>query len=354
MTQSIAFAVPGDIRTLTGGYLYDFNLMTALSDLGVNVRHMQWGPDFPHPAQHHAAEALAQLQALPTDRPALIDGLAYGALDTEGLRKVAAPLFALVDHPLAQEPGLNPDIAQGMARREQANLDLARHIFVTSPHTGDILQRHYAVTADRITVVRPGFVRPALGPSDKADPPLILSVGLLAQRKGHDILLHALSRITDLSWQADIVGRDHEPGMTATLTALIDELGLSGRVRLSGEIDAAALDARYRSATLFALATRYEGYGIVFGEAMGHGLPIVSTRAGAVPETVGDAAGLLVPPDDPRAFGDALRHLLGDPRARKACARASLSAAEALPGWADAAALVRDAMALADRPFAAR
>jgi len=233
-----------------------------------------------------------------------------------------------------------------MAARERANLELARHIFVTSPHTGTLLGAQYGVEAARITVVRPGFLRPdAAAPVAKASPPLILSVGILAQRKGHDVLLRALAQITDLDWQADIVGRDHEAGMTAALTALIEELGLSGRVTLSGEITAEALDARYRQATLFALATRYEGYGIVFGEAMGYGLPIVSTRTGAVPETVGEAAGLLVPVEDSAAFAQALRHLLGAPEAREACAAASLRAAEALANWQDAAALVAGAIA---------
>ncbi len=347
MARSIAFAVPGDIRTLTGGYLYDLNLMNALSGLSLDVTHMEWGQSFPHPTYEHAQAALEQLQALPADTAALVDGLAYGALDTAGLREVKAPLFALVHHPLALEPGLEAGLADAMAQREKANLAFARHIFVTSPHTGDILKQQYGVAQERVTVVRPGFEMPT-APSEtaKADPPLILSVGLLARRKGHDILLHALAQITDLDWEADIVGRDHEPGMTENLTGLIGELGLAGRVRLSGEVSSGALNERYRSATLFALATRYEGYGIVFGEAMGHGLPIVSTRAGAVPETVGPDAGLLVPPEDPQAFAAALRRLLTVPEERAACASASLRAAGGLTSWAGSAALVRDAMIL--------
>jgi glycosyltransferase involved in cell wall biosynthesis len=340
--NTLAFAVPGDIRTLTGGYLYDFNLMTALSAADLDVQHMAWGDSFPQPTRSDAAQALSQLRALGPDQAALVDGLAYGALDTESLRRVTATLFALVHHPLALEPGLDPALADSMAAREKANLDLARHIFVTSPHTADILREHYGVAPDRITVVKPGFGPPNPTETEKADPPLILSVGLLARRKGHDILLRALAQITDLEWQADIVGRDHEAGMTAKLTAMIHDLDLGTRVRLSGEVSEQALHSRYSRATLFALATRYEGYGIVFGEAMGHWLPIVSTRAGAVPETVGTGPGLLVDPDDADAFGGALRKMLTQPDLRENCARASRRAAEHLTSWADAAALVRD------------
>jgi glycosyltransferase involved in cell wall biosynthesis len=342
MTTKIAFAVPGDIQTLTGGYLYDLKLMKALSKLGLSVGHMAWGDSFPAPTPQHAAEALAQLQDLPADQPAIVDGLAYGALETEALYSVTAPLFALVHHPLALEPGLDPVVAKRMERREKANLEFARHIFVTSPHTGAILRAEYGVAADKITVVLPGFDAPAQLQTAKADPPLILSVGILAHRKGHDVLLHALAQITDLDWQADIVGRDHEAGMTEKLSALIENLGLSGRVTLSGEVSDDALQMRYRGATMFALATRYEGYGIVFGEAMGYGLPIVSTRAGAVPETVGEQAGLLVDADDADAFADALRQMLSQPTLRADCSAASLRGGTALISWPQAAGLVRD------------
>jgi glycosyltransferase involved in cell wall biosynthesis len=341
MTTSIAFAVPGDIETLTGGYLYDFNLMKALSASGLTVRHMAWGASFPQPTAQDACDALAQLQSLPRDLPAVVDGLAFGALETEGLQRVSAPLYALVHHPLALEPGLDPALARNMAEREKANLEIARHIFVTSPHTGGILRAHYGVAPDKITIILPGFDAQARTDTLKDDPPLILSVGILAQRKGHDVLLRALAQIKDLAWQADIVGRDHETGMTARLSALIEELGLTGRARLSGEISQEALVARYRRASLFALATRYEGYGIVFGEAMGHGLPIVSTRAGAVPETVAPQAGLLVEADDVDAFAAALRRMLTDTALRNACADASLRAGEALSGWPEAARVLR-------------
>lgn len=341
MTHTLAFAVPGDIHTVTGGYLYDLKLMRALGAAGLDVRHLAWGSTFPAPSPIDAHQAIAQLHELGPDIPAIVDGLAYGALETQALGQVAAPLYPLVHHPLALEPGLDPARAAAMARRENANLALARHIFVTSPHTAGILSAQYGTTADRITVVLPGFERPVPQLVGKTEPPLILSVGILARRKGHDVLIRALAQITDLDWQADIVGRDHEAGMTEQLRAMITEFGLDGRVDLSGEVSTAALDQRYRTASMFALATRYEGYGIVFGEAMGHGLPIVSTLAGAVPETVGDKAGLLVPSDDPKAFAAALRRMLTVPKEREEHARASLQAAGRLSSWDDAASCVR-------------
>ena len=141
-----------------------------------------------------------------------------------------------------------------------------------------------------------------------------------------------------------IVGRLHEPETVAALHALRAEMGLAERVEIAGEISQPALEALYGRATLFALATRYEGYGIVFDEAMGHGLPIISTLAGAVPETVAPGAGILVPPEDDAAFGEALRRMLNEPALRAGCASAARQAAAALGDWAAAAQVVADAV----------
>lgn len=343
-TRCLAFAVPGDIETVTGGYLYDRRLGHALAKAGHDVRYLRLGDSFPHATDADMADALGQLQALRPDCPALVDGLAYGALDTERLASLRAPLIALVHHPLALEPGIGEDTARDMAAREAANLALARHIVVTSPHIAGLLQDHYGVEAHRISVAQPGFTQPAPTPAVRSTPPLILSVGLQARRKGHDILLQALSQLTDLDWQAEIVGRAHELDTAHELQDLRAALNLTDRVTIAGEVDQPVLDALYRRASLFALATRYEGYGIVFAEAMGHGLPIVSTSVGAVPGTVPPEAGHLVPPDDPGAMAHAIRHLLTDSALRTMVAAGALHVAGHLPDWHATAQVVASAL----------
>lgn len=334
-----AFAIPGDITTLTGGYIYERRLLEGLRQIGHDLRHIELGASFPEPTGADMDQALEWLTALEPERALILDGLVYGSIDTAGLARVAAPIVAMIHHPLALESGLTDARRDHLFRTERDNLALARHVLVPSPHTAAILAADYGVARERITIARPGTDRPPPSPkgSAPADPPLILSVGILHPRKGHDVLLKALARIADRDWQAVIVGYAHDAAHAAELATLLRQLGLQERVRLAGRVDDDELHASYRAASIFALATRYEGYGIVFDEALACGLPIVTCRTGAVPDTVPAAAGLLVPPEDDEAFAAALATLLDDRPLRKRLAQASASAGATLPSWLDTA-----------------
>jgi glycosyltransferase involved in cell wall biosynthesis len=342
MSQKISFAVPGDFTALTGGYHYDRSLLEALCGAGWAASHLPLPGGFPFPDAGEMRVAIDRLASVPGDHHLIIDGLAFGALDTSALSRIKAPIVALVHHPLAHESGLPQAEARRLHALEQANLAHAAHVIVPSPYIREVLMRDYGVEGARITVVRPG--RPTIpavpmdGPKD--DPPLILSVGLLHPRKGHDVLIAALAQVADLPWEAVIVGSPWEPGHEAALDAQIAGAGLSDRVRLAGRVGDDTLAALYRRAHVFALATRFEGYGIVFDEALLHGVPIVSTTAGAVPGTVPSGAGTLVAPDDPIAFAHGLRAVLEDSAQHAAQASAARAAGAILPTWADAAALV--------------
>lgn len=346
--QTAALALPGDITTLTGGYIYDRLLLEELRAAGRDVQLLQLPDGFPFPTSQAMSEALAVLQALPADCPVIIDGLAFGALTPTEVAQIRAPIVALVHHPLALESGLPEDKKRHLWQTERENLRHAARVLVPSPHTRAILIAQYDVPADRIHVALPGVAQPlaaasaAHGPT--SEPPLVLSVGILHPRKGHDVLIDALARIADLDWRAEIVGNPWEEGHSAALQQRIDATGLAGRIRLAGRVSAEELDRLYRHAVIFALATRYEGYGIVFNEALVHGLPIVSCRTGAVPDTVPSDAGLLVEPDDPESFSAALRTLLSDGDRRRAMAVAARHRGAALASWSETARIAGQAL----------
>jgi glycosyltransferase involved in cell wall biosynthesis len=334
-----AFAIPGDIHQKTGGYIYEKSLLFALRDAGRDVAHIQLPGTFPDPSALEMEATIATLAKLPTDQPLILDGLVYGSIDTDGLATVTAPLVAMIHHPLGLETGLSPARARALLELEAANLALAAHVVVPSPHTKRILVAHFGVAPDRVTIALPGFAKSDFR-RNPISPPLILSVGLLAARKGHDVLIDALADLQDLQWQAQIVGSVHDADVAQALAAQVAQLRLDHRIAFRGRLSDEALTALYSQAKLFALATRYEGYGIVFGEALLHGLPIVTCATGAVPETVPTGAGLLVPVDDAAAFAAALRKVLTDAKLCEGMAQAATLAGQTLPRWSDTAVII--------------
>lgn len=343
MSGKIAFAVPGKITNLTGGTIYDRRVMDELAAQGLDIHHIELPDSFPEPSADDMDLTFARLAQVPHDVPLIVDGLAFGALETGRLSKLPTPCFALVHHPLAEEGGLAEDRRAFLHRTETDNLVFARHVIVTSPHTAELLSVHYGVDRQKITVAVPGAERPKLAPAP-ANPPLILAVGIQLPRKGHDVLLNALSQIRDLSWHAMIVGAALDEKFAAKLKALRTQRGLGDRVTLAGRLERDHLDQQYAQASIFALATRYEGYGIVFNEALMHGLPIVSCATGAVVDTVPEGAGLLVRPEAPDVFADALRTMLTDHQLRAACAAMAKSAGNRLPSWSETAATIAEAL----------
>ena len=309
---------------------------------------------FPAPKPAARSQARQVLAAIPDGGLVVVDGLAFGALpelaEAEGRR---LRLVALVHHPLALEMGLSPERAVALRDAEVRALAQARLILVTSRFTATLLVG-WGLPPGRLRVVEPG-TDPAPAARGSGSRPLrLLCVASLTPRKGHDLLLRALAGLRDLSWHLDCVGSlDRDPAWAQGLHRLRDELGLAGRVSLLGTLADEELEGRYGVADLFVLPSRFEGYGMVFAEALARGLPILATRTGAIGETVPPEAGLLVPADDLAALGQGLRRLMADPALRRRLAKGARAAGLRLPTWQDAvaafAAALVEALEKADR-----
>jgi len=339
LISALWFAVPGDLATLTGGYAYDRRLLAGLCARGLAVTHLALPGSYPQPSEQDLASADAMLAALPDGATVLIDGLAYGVLDASATRqRERLRLIALCHHPLALESGLSDAQATHLAASERAALAAARAVVVTSPHTAALLRRHYDVAPERIVVALPGTDPRPFAPC-AGNPPLLLTVATLTRRKAHDVLITALAQLRELPWQARWVGGDRfDPAWSKALRDQVAAAGLGERITFVGERDDLATE--YQQADLFVLPSRFEGYGMVFSEALAAGLPLVGTTAGALPEVIPDTAGILVPPDDSAALAQALSHLLTTPALRRRLQQGARTAAAQLPRWDDTAARV--------------
>ena len=338
------FAIPGDIGTPTGGYVYDRQVMALLPRFGVEVAHLPLPGGFPAPTAAELQEAGRLLAAVQADCVLLIDGLALGALPEACLAPVGAPVVAMLHHPLGLETGLDEETSRALLNSERAALKFARRIVVTSRTTADTLRELGFAPPPPVTVAEPG-TEAAPRATGGTGVLQILSVGAVVPRKGHDLLIEALAGLTHLDWRCAVVGsHDRDSAFASGLIQRVAEAGLGERIGFYGAMSAAEMQQHYASADIFALPSRYEGYGMAFAEALARGLPIIAARAGAVPGTVPASAGILVPPDDVAALREVLTALITDSGLRRTLSDGAWTHAQTLPRWTDTARIVADVL----------
>ena len=337
--KRVAFAVPGDLATPTGGYAYDRRMIAELRELGWQVDVVLLGEGFPRPDPAIKAEARDRLAAVSEGCPIIVDGLAFGVLpEAASELRERNPLIALVHHPLALETGVSEAEAEMMHTSESEALAATRAVIVTSPSTSTILAETYDVPPELITVALPGTDRGAMASGSTDGIVRLFSVGAIVPRKGFDVLIQALAKLVDLPWRLSIAGdRSRDAKAVTQLDNDILQHRLADRVELLGALAAEQLDQLYTGADLFVLASRFEGYGMAYAEAIAHGLPVVGTTAGAIPDTVPPSAGVLVEPNDVAALARTLRMLIENPKERLWLAEGARAAAADLPTWRESA-----------------
>lgn len=380
MAPVLTFAYPGDLDTLTGGYLYDKQIIEGLENLGWSVRRLSLGTAFPFSDASTLAAAADQLATVPADSLLVVDGLALGAIGPlaklfarrtgSSVPENAKPPFsrgfvALVHHPLALETGLTPEQSRALLISEGEALTHASHIIVNSPTTGATLESLFGIEPGRISVVVPGTERPtfdrhvahdAKAVSDRERPclPVLLSVGSIIARKGYDVLVQALAFIRALDWELRIVGDpDRDPEVFRALKQQITQLGLKDRIQLLGALPPAALEQQYAQADLFVLASHYEGYGMAYAQAIARGLPVIGTTGGATAQTVAPGTGILVEPGDAETLSKAIARLLSSPAQRQKMAQAAQEHVHKLPSWSDSAKRFEETLIKSDTQSAA-
>lgn len=162
-------------------------------------------------------------------------------------------------------------------------------------------------------------------------PPRLLLVGRLVHQKGADLLLDALSDLSEYSWQLTLVG---DGPQRPHLEAQAARLGLQARVYFADWLEGEALVAAYQQANLFVFPSRHEGMPNVVLEAMSAGLPVVASRIAGNEELVVDGeTGLLIPPEDVDALRRALETLLLDADLRQRMGAAARARVEEHFSW---------------------
>lgn len=181
--------------------------------------------------------------------------------------------------------------------------------------------------ADRIRVHHTGVDLARFAPRDRAvgkaalgiTGPLVVSLGALIPRKGHDIVLRAVAALPGVSLL--VAGEGPE---RAALSAQIAALGVSDRVRLLGSVPHSDLPALLAAADVMALASASEGLANAWVEALACGTPIVITDAGGAAEVIRTPAAGRIVTRDAAAFQGAISTMLADPPPREETRQAAL------------------------------
>lgn len=189
--------------------------------------------------------------------------------------------------------------------REQEIYRHARHLFVMSEHVRQSLIDQYALDPDRITSIGAGSnvdMDPIAADNNGYANKTILFVGIDWERKGGPNLLAAFERVVAEEPEARLVIVGCEPAVSHP------------RIEVVGRVSREDVKTRMSQASIFCLPTRIEPFGIVVVEAFHHGLPVVATRLGALPDLVEEGkTGYLVQPDNSAALAGALLKLVRDP-----------------------------------------
>lgn len=345
----VGLVIYGSLDTLSGGYLYDRRLVAYLEQQGdrVTILARPWRDYGRHLTDNTSAEWRRRLA---DDYDVLLqDELVHPSLAWVNGRLPPGrpPLVAVVHHLRGSEarPAWQNRYYQWVERRYLRSVDA----FIYNSQTTR------RAVEDQIDAARPGVVatpggdrlRSAVSVADvkmrAAEGPLrLIFVGNVIPRKGLHVLLAALPWLRG-AWRLNIVGRlNVDSRYAASMRRRAATAGLSERIVWRGDLSDAELAAEMSAAHVLVVPSSYEGFGIVYLEGMGFGLPAVGTTAGAAGEMINDGQnGYLIAPDDAAGLAQRLEALASDRALLARLGTAALETYHRSPTWAETTAAIR-------------
>jgi glycosyltransferase involved in cell wall biosynthesis len=331
----------------TGGNIYDRRVCAGLAEAGWEVLVATVAAPWPARDSGARTDLARVVSAIPDGETVLIDGLIASPAAAQLLPHTGRLRMTVLLHmPLATAVDTHHDA--GAERSERSVLRAAAGVVVTSEWTRLQVLTRYPIPARRMHVARPGAdrvtaqARPVSGH--------LICVGVLSRHKGQDLLVEALAGLADQDWHCVLAGSlDRDPDFVERLQTRITRLGYDHRVRLSGVLTGAALSHAYTTADLLVAPSRSETYGMTVTEALAHGLPVIASAVGGLPEAFGSTAegtgpGQLIPPGDPAALAAALGNWLGDDGHRHRLRAAVRQRQATLSGWEQTTQEIADAL----------
>lgn len=339
----------GALDHRSGGYLYDAKIVQYLRKQGDDVQVISLpATRYPLKFMHNLKVAFWRRLAAADFDVLLQDELNHPSLvlGNRWLRRyVSYPIVSIAHHLYADEwaPGW---CKTAIGRVEQAYLTSVDAWICNSRST---LRRIRTLGVQRPAVVAypggdrlgSGLSRDAIQKKARAPGPLrVLFLGNVIPRKRLDVVLRALARLSEAVWTLDVVGSlEVNPRYVRRMQRLCEQLGVVGNVTFRGRISDLALKAALRERQVLVVPSQHEGFGIVYLEAMAHGMAVIANQKNKLIQH--GTNGFLLAGEDDRLV--ALLHELHRDRSLLECvALNGRDTFEGHPRWDDLGATVRD------------
>ncbi|WP_265109273.1 glycosyltransferase family 4 protein [Halosolutus halophilus] len=340
----LGLVVYDGLERTSGGYRYDRRLVAGLRERGheVVVVALPKGGYGTNVLDNVSREVAADLTGLDVD-VLLQDELCHPSLVRHNRRRDdATPIVSIVHHLRCREPraAWRNALVRAIERRY---LDTVDAFVYNSETTRETVETLVGPTTGVVAPpggdhVDPGVTRARIRARAHEPGPLrIVFVGTLVERKGLHTLLRGLAARPADEWTLTVVGDPTiDPRYARRIDRLIDALGVEESVTVAGRVSDSALSSTLREGHLLAVPSGYEGFGIVYLEGMGFGMPALASTAGGASEVVDDGeTGVLVPPGEPRAVAEAVGSLAADRERLTEMGVAARDAYDAHPTWSD-------------------
>ncbi|MEQ1945580.1 MAG: glycosyltransferase family 1 protein [Bryobacteraceae bacterium] len=338
----VSLDAPGDRYVF--GLDATYSLGRNLSGVGVYSRHMMHGLASAHPRHRFAYyyrshRFLRSLQdAVPRNaRRRLLRGMPsvdlFHALNQRVEQRARKTVATFHDLFVITGDYSSPDFRARFTEQAREAAHNSDAIIAVSQHTADQLEQLLGVERSRIHVVPHGVAIP-VQQSNAARENIILFIGAIQKRKNVARLVRAFERVP-ADWRLILAGASDGYGAAEELAAVEASPRRAG-IDVLGYVTDADRQSLYQRARVFAFPSLDEGFGMPLLEAMAYGVPVVTSRASAMPEVAGDAA-LLVNPFDEDELAEALVRLTSEEALRARLTQAGLTRASQFR-WEDAVA----------------
>jgi glycosyltransferase involved in cell wall biosynthesis len=317
----IGLIIYGSLDTITGGYLYDRMLVEYLRDKGdeVQIVSLPWRSYFRHLGDNFSSSLRSRLEQAKWD-VLLEDELNHPSLfriNNKLKKRISYPIITIVHHLRCceQRAGWKNLLYRHIEKSYLNSVDA--FVFNSNTTRSEVERligggKPYVVAypgRDRfnVTLKKEQIKERAM----QSGPLRILFLGNVIPRKGLHTLIDALTLLPEEIWQLEVVGNlNVQRSYVSSIRHQIARRGISNQVKFRDLLSDVEIADSLSKAHLMAVPSSYEGFGMVYLEAMSFGLPIIATSSGAAGELITDKQeGFLIAPEGAKDLAGCIQTL---------------------------------------------